>query len=68
MSRPASYHKQSVGLGEFQGNLKSRHRAYTIYHYFTLCSSKAITQSKINLLRYEREAMKKKRNKECLIN
>jgi hypothetical protein len=50
LSLPASYHKQSVGLGVFQGNLKSRHRAYTIDHYFTQHSSKAITQSKINLL------------------
>jgi hypothetical protein len=30
LSLPAGYHKQSVELGVFQGNLKSRHRAYTI--------------------------------------
>jgi hypothetical protein len=30
LSLPAGYHKQSVGLGVFQGDLKSRHRAYTI--------------------------------------
>jgi hypothetical protein len=47
---PAGYQKQYVGLGVFQGNLKSRHRAYTIDHYITLRSSKAITQGKINLL------------------
>jgi hypothetical protein len=50
LSLPADYNKQSVGLGVFQGNLKSRHRAYTVNHYFTQRSSKAITQSKINLL------------------
>jgi hypothetical protein len=50
LTLPASYHKQSVGLGVFLGNLKSRHRTYTIDHYFTQRSSKAITQSKINLL------------------
>jgi hypothetical protein len=49
------YHKQSVGLCVFQGNLKSGHRAYTIDHYFTQHSSKAITLSKIKLLRYKRE-------------
>jgi hypothetical protein len=56
LSLPAGYHKQSVGLGVFQSNLKSRHRAYTIDHYFTQRSSKAITQSKI--LRYERETLR----------
>jgi hypothetical protein len=35
LTLPASYHKQSVGLGVFLGNLKSRHRTYTIDHYFT---------------------------------
>jgi hypothetical protein len=38
LSLPAGYQKQS------------RHRAYTIDHYFTQRSSKAITQSKMNLL------------------
>jgi hypothetical protein len=56
LSLPAGYHKQSVGLGVFQSNLKSRHRAYTLDHYFTQRSSKAITQSKI--LRYERETLR----------
>jgi hypothetical protein len=58
LSLPAGYHKQSVGLGVFQSNLKSRHRAYTINHYFTQRSSKAITQSKI--LRYERETLRQR--------
>jgi hypothetical protein len=57
VSLPAGFHKESVGLGVFQGNLKSRHHAYTIDHYFTQRSSKAITQSKKNLLRYERETI-----------
>jgi hypothetical protein len=50
LSLRTGYHKQSVGLGVFQGNLESRHRAYTIDHYFTQLSSKEITQNKINLL------------------
>jgi hypothetical protein len=50
LSLPASFHKQSMGLGVFQGNLKSRHHDYTNDHYFTQHSSKAITQSEINLL------------------
>jgi hypothetical protein len=60
LSLPASYHKRSVGLGVFQGNLKSRHHAYTINHYFTQRSSKAITQSKINLLQNEREMIRQR--------
>jgi hypothetical protein len=43
LSLPAGYHKQSVGLGVFQGNLKPRHRANTINHYYTQRSRKAIT-------------------------
>jgi hypothetical protein len=57
LSLSAGYRKQSVGLGVFQGNLMSRHRAYTIDYYFTQRSSKAITQSKINILRYEQETI-----------
>jgi hypothetical protein len=40
LSLPASYHKRSVGLGVFQANLMSRHRAYTIDRYFTQRSTK----------------------------
>jgi hypothetical protein len=53
-SLPAGYHKGFVGLGVFQGNLKSRHHAYTIDHYFTQRSSK------INLLRNEREMIRQR--------